>query len=77
MCHGEPVSKEDVPPCYDEDAGVWENVSLQEFMDCPSNWAANRQARFDLSGFFPIIPNAPNTQSGNSGSYNVVIAMII
>lgn len=45
MCHGEPASKEDVPPCYDEDDGVWDNVSLQEFMECPSNWAANRQTR--------------------------------
>ena len=46
MCHGLPVSKEDVPPCYDEDAGIWENVSLEDFMDCPFNWAANRQTRF-------------------------------
>jgi hypothetical protein len=46
MCHGHPVSKEDVPPCFDEEKGIWENVTLQKFMDCPSNWAANRQARY-------------------------------
>ena len=46
MCHGHPVSKEDVPPCFDEEKGIWENVTLQQFMDCTSNWAANRQARY-------------------------------
>ena len=47
LCHGEPVSKTEVPPCYDEEKGIWENVSLKEFMDCPSNWAANRQTRYN------------------------------
>jgi hypothetical protein len=46
MCHGEPVNKDDFPPCFNEEEGIWENVSLQEFMDCPTNWAANRQTRF-------------------------------
>lgn len=48
MCNGKPASKVEIPPCYDTEQGTktWEGVSLQEFMQCKSNLARNRQTRY-------------------------------
>lgn len=45
MCSGKPLSKEEVPPCFDEDKGIWSGVTLKDFIECPTNWATNRQTR--------------------------------
>lgn len=34
---------EEIPPCYQGDN--WEGVELDEFINCDSNLAANRQTR--------------------------------
>ncbi|XP_076034328.1 heparan sulfate 6-O-sulfotransferase [Oratosquilla oratoria] len=43
VCNGRPATKEEVPLCYTTD--TWENVTLEEFLACPSNLAINRQTR--------------------------------
>ncbi|XP_067652092.1 heparan-sulfate 6-O-sulfotransferase 3-B-like [Haliotis asinina] len=42
LCNGRSPTKEELIPCFE---GDWKNVSLHEFMDCPSNLAINRQTR--------------------------------
>ncbi|KAL8577206.1 hypothetical protein ACOMHN_061333 [Nucella lapillus] len=42
-CNGREATLEEVPFCYDSED--WQEVSLQEFMDCPHNLAFNRQTR--------------------------------
>ncbi|XP_019864908.1 heparan-sulfate 6-O-sulfotransferase 2 [Aethina tumida] len=42
-CNGRDATDEEIPPCY---RGLtWEAVELDEFIDCDSNLAANRQTR--------------------------------
>ncbi|XP_068903236.1 heparan-sulfate 6-O-sulfotransferase 2 isoform X2 [Tenebrio molitor] len=42
-CRGRPATEDEVPPCYvGQD---WEGVALDEFIDCDSNLAINRQTR--------------------------------
>lgn len=42
-CNGRDATDEEIPPCY---RGLtWEAVELDEFIDCESNLAANRQTR--------------------------------
>jgi len=45
MCNGRPATAAELPMCFDPDDGHWENVTLDAFMDCPYNLAANRQTR--------------------------------
>jgi hypothetical protein len=45
MCNGRPASATELPMCFDPDVGHWANVTLDAFMDCPYNLAANRQTR--------------------------------
>lgn len=46
MCNGQPASRAEIPPCYDDlNYDDWSDVSLQEFMNCSSNLANNRQTR--------------------------------
>ncbi|KAL4635769.1 heparan-sulfate 6-O-sulfotransferase 3-like [Arapaima gigas] len=49
MCDGRSPTQDELPACYPGDD--WSGVTLQEFMDCPSNLANNRQVRMlaDLS----------------------------
>lgn len=49
LCQGRHATKEEMPLCYETE--TWENVTLDEFMDCSSNLATNRQTRMlaDLS----------------------------
>ncbi|KAG7168528.1 heparan-sulfate 6-O-sulfotransferase 2-like [Homarus americanus] len=49
LCQGRHATKEEVPMCYE--TKTWENVTLEEFMECDSNLAINRQTRMlaDLS----------------------------
>ncbi|KAL4608913.1 heparan-sulfate 6-O-sulfotransferase 3-like [Arapaima gigas] len=49
MCDGRSPTQDELPACYPGED--WSGVSLQEFMDCPSNLANNRQVRMlaDLS----------------------------
>ncbi|XP_067662149.1 heparan-sulfate 6-O-sulfotransferase 3-B-like [Haliotis asinina] len=42
LCNGRSPTTEELPRCFD---GDWKNVTLQEFMDCQSNLAVNRQTR--------------------------------
>lgn len=42
-CKGRPATEEEVPACYS--GADWEGVSLDEFLDCESNLAVNRQTR--------------------------------
>lgn len=42
-CGGHEATEEEVPPCYQGD--TWEDVSLEDFLLCPSNLAINRQTR--------------------------------
>lgn len=42
-CDGRTPSAVELPPCYPGDD--WKKVSLDEFLDCPSNLALNRQTR--------------------------------
>ncbi|KAJ8974918.1 hypothetical protein NQ317_010201 [Molorchus minor] len=43
FCKGRPATEAEVQPCYEGD--TWEGVELDEFTDCESNLAANRQTR--------------------------------
>ena len=43
MCGGRPATPEEIPPCYK--GSTWMGVSLEDYLACPSNMAANRQAR--------------------------------
>ncbi|XP_018570946.1 heparan-sulfate 6-O-sulfotransferase 2 [Anoplophora glabripennis] len=43
FCKGKAASDKEIPPCYEGDN--WEGVQLDEFIDCDSNLAANRQTR--------------------------------
>lgn len=43
MCKGRPATDEEIPPCFETE--TWEGVPLDQFMDCESNLAANRQTR--------------------------------
>merc|ERR1719361_3122212 len=46
MCNGQPASRAEIPPCYDDlNYDDWSDVSLEEFMNCSSNLANNRQTR--------------------------------
>lgn len=42
-CKGRPATEEEVPACYT--GADWEGVTLDEFLDCESNLAVNRQTR--------------------------------
>jgi len=42
-CNGRSPSLSELPFCYTGD--TWENVTLNEFIDCPQNLARNRQTR--------------------------------
>jgi len=42
-CNGRAATEEEVPFCFDGDD--WANVTLPEFLSCPSNLANNRQTR--------------------------------
>lgn len=42
-CNGRVPTKEELPPCYTGEN--WEDVTLQEFLNCSSNLAFNRQTR--------------------------------
>uniref|UniRef100_A0A2P2I9S0 Heparan-sulfate 6-O-sulfotransferase n=1 Tax=Hirondellea gigas TaxID=1518452 RepID=A0A2P2I9S0_9CRUS len=42
-CGGRRATEEEVRRCYSGE--MWDNPSLQEFMDCPDNLAINRQTR--------------------------------
>lgn len=42
-CNGRTATKEELPPCYEGD--TWEDVTVEDFLDCKSNLAFNRQAR--------------------------------
>eukprot|EP00096_Caligus_rogercresseyi_P012069 TRINITY_DN4954_c0_g1_i1.p1 TRINITY_DN4954_c0_g1~~TRINITY_DN4954_c0_g1_i1.p1 ORF type:complete len:384 (+),score=100.18 TRINITY_DN4954_c0_g1_i1:214-1365(+) len=44
VCNGRPATPDEIPSCY-EPHDNWEDVSLEEFMDCPSNLAVNRMTR--------------------------------
>ncbi|KAK9879446.1 hypothetical protein WA026_006516 [Henosepilachna vigintioctopunctata] len=48
-CNGRPATEEEIPPCYKGDS--WEGVEIDEFVNCESNLAINRQTRMlaDLS----------------------------
>lgn len=39
-CGGRVASKQELPKCYS--GSTWKNVSLNEFLSCPHNLAANR-----------------------------------
>ncbi|KFM82779.1 Heparan-sulfate 6-O-sulfotransferase 3, partial [Stegodyphus mimosarum] len=43
LCGGRTPTKEELPPCFD--GKDWSDVTLQEFMNCKSNLAMNRQTR--------------------------------
>ena len=45
QCGGKMITEKQVPACYDGyyKGKSWKSVSLQNFMDCPHNWAMNRQ----------------------------------
>ena len=42
MCNGKPPKIQQWPSCFNV---TWANVSLDEFLACPSNFAFNRQTR--------------------------------
>eukprot|EP00106_Octopus_bimaculoides_P000015 XP_014767457.1 PREDICTED: heparan-sulfate 6-O-sulfotransferase 2-like [Octopus bimaculoides] len=42
-CNGNDATLEEVPFCYE--GSNWHNVSLDSFLECPSNMAVNRQVR--------------------------------
>ncbi|XP_048250638.1 heparan-sulfate 6-O-sulfotransferase 3-B-like [Haliotis rufescens] len=43
VCNGRPATEKEVPPCFN--TTNWFHVTLQDFMDCASNLAINRQTR--------------------------------
>lgn len=43
MCKGRSASDEELPPCYTDTS--WYGVKLDDFADCSSNLASNRQTR--------------------------------
>ncbi|XP_044267683.1 heparan-sulfate 6-O-sulfotransferase 2 [Tribolium madens] len=43
FCRGRPATDEEIPPCYD--GPDWGGVALDEFINCESNLAVNRQTR--------------------------------
>ncbi|KAJ8920720.1 hypothetical protein NQ315_004859 [Exocentrus adspersus] len=43
FCKGRAATDKEIPPCYEGDN--WEGVEIDEFIDCDSNLAANRQTR--------------------------------
>lgn len=43
FCKGKAATDEEIPSCYEGDN--WEGVQLDEFVDCDSNLAGNRQTR--------------------------------
>uniref|UniRef100_H3D6V6 Heparan-sulfate 6-O-sulfotransferase n=1 Tax=Tetraodon nigroviridis TaxID=99883 RepID=H3D6V6_TETNG len=49
MCDGRPPTQDELPACYSGED--WTGVALEDFMNCPSNLANNRQVRMlaDLS----------------------------
>ncbi|VDP11934.1 unnamed protein product [Soboliphyme baturini] len=44
FCNGRPPSSEEMPPCFNPEVG-WEGVSLEEFLNCSSNFGFNRMTR--------------------------------
>ena len=44
-CGGKAVTNQEMPPCYPGyyQGDPWRNVTLERFLSCSSNWAANRQ----------------------------------
>lgn len=42
-CKGRPATDEEIPSCFE--SKTWEGVTLDDFMECESNLAANRQTR--------------------------------
>jgi hypothetical protein len=42
-CNGRTPTRKELPPCYKGDS--WEDVTVNEFIECKSNLALNRQAR--------------------------------
>lgn len=70
-CNGRSATEEEVPFCFDGDD--WVNVTLPEFLSCPSNLAINRQTRmlanltkvdcYDTSRMTPESRNAIMLQS--------------
>ncbi|XP_044750730.1 heparan-sulfate 6-O-sulfotransferase 2 [Coccinella septempunctata] len=48
-CNGRPAMDDEIPPCYVGE--TWEGVEINDFIDCESNLAINRQTRMlaDLS----------------------------
>lgn len=54
QCNGKMITEEQVPACYPGyyQGKFWSNVSLEKFMECPYNWALNRQTVMlaDLDG---------------------------
>lgn len=43
VCNGRAATEEEIPPCFTGEN--WEGVSLDEFINCESNLASNRQTR--------------------------------
>lgn len=43
FCKGRPATESEIPPCFT--GKDWEGVQLDEFIDCESNLASNRQTR--------------------------------
>lgn len=43
VCNGRPATEEEIPSCFNGDN--WEGVQLDEFINCESNLANNRQTR--------------------------------
>lgn len=43
LCGGRTPTKEELPPCFE--GKDWSDVTLQQFMNCKSNLAMNRQTR--------------------------------
>lgn len=43
MCGGREPTENELPTCYN--GSNWKGVTLQQFIDCPSNLAVNRQTR--------------------------------
>lgn len=43
VCKSRPATDEEIPPCFETE--TWEGVTLDQFMECESNLAANRQTR--------------------------------
>lgn len=45
-CNGQPATKAEIPACYDDiNEEDWSGVKIDDFMNCQSNLATNRQTR--------------------------------